>query len=153
MDRSVLDFLDGPFTYLNERLAKYYGIPGVEGSRFRRVALTGNQRSGLLTQASILTISSYPTRTSPVIRGKWILENFLAAPPPPPPPNVPRTQDRRDRRTQLPCGSSWNSIARIPLALRATRGWTPSASRSRITTPSDSGARTTASSPSMRRAR
>ncbi len=88
-DRSVLDFLDGPFTYLNERLAKYYGIPGVEGSRFRRVALTGNQRSGLLTQASILTISSYPTRTSPVIRGKWILENFLAAPPPPPPPNVP----------------------------------------------------------------
>ena len=88
-DRSVLDFLDGPFSYLNERLAKYYGIPGVEGSRFRRVALTGNQRSGVLTQGSILTVSSYPTRTSPVIRGKWILENFLAAPPPPPPPNVP----------------------------------------------------------------
>ena len=88
-DRSVLDFLDGPFTYLNERLAKYYGIKGVEGSRFRRVALTGNERSGVLTQGSILTVSSYPTRTSPVIRGKWILENFLAAPPPPPPPNVP----------------------------------------------------------------
>ncbi len=88
-DRSVLDFLDGPFSYLNERLAKYYGVPGVEGSRFRRVALTGGQRSGVLTQGSILTVSSYPTRTSPVIRGKWILENFLAAPPPPPPPNVP----------------------------------------------------------------
>ncbi|MBY0508298.1 MAG: DUF1592 domain-containing protein [Bryobacteraceae bacterium] len=88
-DRSVLDFLDGPFSYLNERLAKYYGIPGVTGSRFRKVALTGNQRSGVLTQGSILTVSSYPTRTSPVIRGKWILENFLAAPPPPPPPNVP----------------------------------------------------------------
>lgn len=88
-DRSVLDFLDGPFTFLNERLAKYYGIPGVSGSRFRRVALTGDQRSGVLTHGSILTVSSYPTRTSPVIRGKWILENFLAAPPPPPPPNVP----------------------------------------------------------------
>jgi cytochrome c551/c552 len=88
-DRSILDFLDGPFSYLNERLAKYYGIPGIQGSRFRRVALTGDQRSGVLTQGSILTISSYPTRTSPVIRGKWILENFLAAPPPPPPPNVP----------------------------------------------------------------
>jgi len=88
-DRSVVDFLDGPFSYLNERLAKYYGIKGVEGSRFRRVALTGDQRSGVLTQGSILTVSSYPTRTSPVIRGKWILENFLAAPPPPPPPNVP----------------------------------------------------------------
>ena len=88
-DRSVLDFLDGPFSYLNERLAKYYGIPGVSGSRFRRVALTGDQRSGVLTQGSILTVSSYPTRTSPVTRGKWILENFLAAPPPPPPPNVP----------------------------------------------------------------
>ncbi len=88
-NRSVLDFLDGPFSYLNERLAKYYGIKGVEGTRFRRVALAGSERSGVLTQGSILTVSSYPTRTSPVIRGKWILENFLAAPPPPPPPNVP----------------------------------------------------------------
>ena len=88
-DRSVLDFLDGPFSYLNERLAKYYGIGGVQGSRFRRVALENGQRSGVLTQGSILTISSYPTRTSPVIRGKWVLENFLAAPPPPPPPNIP----------------------------------------------------------------
>ena len=88
-DRSVLDLLDGRFTYLNERLARYYGIPGVSGPEFRRVALDGAQRSGILTQASVLTVSSYPTRTSPVIRGKWILDNILGAPPPPPPPDVP----------------------------------------------------------------
>jgi mono/diheme cytochrome c family protein len=88
-DRSILDFLDGRFTYLNERLAKHYGIPGVTGREFRRVELDGSQRSGVLTQASVLTVSSYPTRTSPVIRGKWVLENLLDTPPPPPPPDVP----------------------------------------------------------------
>jgi hypothetical protein len=88
-DKSILDFLDGKYTFLNERLALHYGIPGVEGEEFRRVALTTDQRSGVLTQASVLAVSSYPTRTSPVIRGKWILENFLNAPPPPPPDNVP----------------------------------------------------------------
>lgn len=92
-DRSVLDFIDGPYTFLNERLAQFYGIPGVHGSEFRRVPLNGVQRSGVLTQASVLTVSSYPTRTSPVIRGKWVLENFLNAPPPPPPPNVPALVD------------------------------------------------------------
>jgi hypothetical protein len=88
-DRSILDFLDGRFTYLNERLARHYGIDGVTGREFRRVELDGNQRSGVLTQASVLTVSSYPTRTSPVIRGKWVLENLLDTPPPPPPPDVP----------------------------------------------------------------
>jgi len=88
-DRSVLDFLDGRFTYLNERLARHYSIAGVEGEQFRRVELDGDQRSGVLTQASVLTVSSYPTRTSPVIRGKWLLETILNAPPPPPPPDVP----------------------------------------------------------------
>ncbi len=88
-DRSILEFIDGRWTWLNERLARHYGIPGVDGPEFRRVALTGTQRSGVLTQASILTVSSYPTRTSVVIRGKWVLENLLNAPPPPPPPNVP----------------------------------------------------------------
>jgi hypothetical protein len=88
-DRSVLDLLDARFTYLNERLARHYGIPGVTGDEFRRVALDGVQRSGILTQASVLTVSSYPTRTSPVIRGKYTLENILGAPPPPPPGNVP----------------------------------------------------------------
>ena len=92
-DRSILDFLDAKFTFLNERLADHYGIPGVEGPEFRRVALTGDQRGGVLTHASVLTVSSYPTRTSPVIRGKWILENILNAPPPPPPPGVPNLDE------------------------------------------------------------
>jgi hypothetical protein len=92
-DRSILDFLDGRFTFLNERLAKFYGIAGVTGREFRRVTLDGHQRAGVLTQASVLTVSSYPTRTSPVIRGKWILENLLNTPPPPPPPDVPAFDD------------------------------------------------------------
>jgi hypothetical protein len=92
-DRSILDFLDGRFTFLNERLAKFYGIAGVSGREFRRVTLDGHQRAGVLTQASVLTVSSYPTRTSPVIRGKWILENLLNTPPPPPPPDVPAFDD------------------------------------------------------------
>ena len=88
-DRDVLDFLDGKFTFVNERLARHYGMSGVEGREFRRIELDGNERSGILTHASVLTVSSYPTRTSPVIRGKWLLENILNSPPPPPPPNVP----------------------------------------------------------------
>ena len=87
-DRSILDFLDAPWTYLNERLAQHYQLPGIEGPAFRRVDLTGPQRAGVLTQASVLTVSSYATRTSPVLRGKWILENLLNAPPPAPPPGV-----------------------------------------------------------------
>lgn len=87
-DRSIIDLLNGKYTFLNERLAKFYGIPGVVGNQFRRVELDGTQRSGILTQASVLTVTSYPTRTSPVLRGKWILENVLNAPPPPPPPGV-----------------------------------------------------------------
>jgi hypothetical protein len=87
-DRSILDFIDGKYTFLNERLAKFYGISGVEGNQFRKVALDGKERSGVLTQASVLTVTSYPTRTSPVLRGKWILENVLNKPPPPPPPGV-----------------------------------------------------------------
>jgi hypothetical protein len=92
-DRSILEFLDGRYSFINERLAEHYGIKGVDGTEFRRVALNGAQRSGVLTQASILTVSSYPTRTSPVIRGKWVLENFLNEPPPPPPPDVPNLDE------------------------------------------------------------
>ena len=88
-DRSILDFIDGKYTFLNERLATLYHIPGVKGPEFRKVELSGDERSGVLTQASILTVSSYANRTSPVLRGKWILENILNTPPPPPPPNVP----------------------------------------------------------------
>ena len=88
-DASILDIIDGKYTFLNERLAAHYGIPGVKGTEFRKVDLTGTNRSGVLTQGSVLTVSSYATRTSVVLRGKWVLENFLNAPPPPPPPNVP----------------------------------------------------------------
>lgn len=93
-DRNVLDLLNADYTYLNERLAKHYGISQVHGTRFRRVALLPqSHRGGLLRQGSILTVTSYATRTSPVIRGKWILENILGTPPPPPPPNVPALED------------------------------------------------------------
>ena len=92
-DRSVLEFLDSRYTFLNERLAKHYGIGGVSGEAFRKVELAGGARGGVITQASILALSSYPTRTSPVIRGKWILENILNAPPPPPPANVPNLNE------------------------------------------------------------
>jgi hypothetical protein len=93
-DRSILDFIDSDFTFVNERLARHYGIPGVKGNSFRRVQLTG-ERGGLLTQASILTVTSNPTRTSPVKRGKWILDNILNTPPPPPPPDVPELEEQK----------------------------------------------------------
>ncbi len=93
-DRSVLDLLTADYTFLNERLAKHYGIPHVYGSRFRRVPMAGdNRRGGLLRQGSILTVTSYATRTSPVLRGKWVLENLLGMPPPPPPADVPTLKD------------------------------------------------------------
>ena len=87
-DRSVIDFIDGRYTFVNETLAKHYGIEDIQGETFRRVPLDGVQRSGILTQASILTLTSNPTRTSPVKRGKWILKQLLGSPPPPPPPGV-----------------------------------------------------------------
>jgi mono/diheme cytochrome c family protein len=88
-DRSVLDLLRAEYTFLNERLARHYGIPHVKGSHFRRVALEpGSVRAGILGHGSILSVTAYPDRTSPVIRGKWILENLLGTPPPPPIPNV-----------------------------------------------------------------
>ncbi len=95
-DRSVVDLLNANFTYLNERLARHYQIADVHGSNFRRVSLTDSDRFGLLGQGSILTVTSYPTRTSPVLRGKWILENLLGTPPPPPPANVPDLKDHAE---------------------------------------------------------
>jgi hypothetical protein len=94
-DRSILELLDADYTFLNERLARHYGIDGVAGPEFRRVALTDARRGGILTQGSILTVSSYATRTSPVLRGKWILENLLNAPPPPPPPGVDNIDEEK----------------------------------------------------------
>jgi hypothetical protein len=95
-DRSIVDLLNANFTYLNERLARHYQIVDVHGSNFRRVSLTDPDRFGLLGQGSILTVTSYPTRTSPVLRGKWILENLLGTPPPPPPANVPDLKDHAE---------------------------------------------------------
>ena len=102
-NRSVLELLDADYTFVNERLAKHYGISGVYGERFRRVPLSSESpRRGLLGQGSILTATSRANRTSPVIRGKWILENILGTPPPPPPPNVPDLEEERDPRKVLP---------------------------------------------------
>jgi hypothetical protein len=95
-DRSVLELLNPGRTYVNERLAKHYEIPHVYGSRFRPVSLAeGSHRGGILRHGSILSVTSYATRTSPVIRGKWILESILGTPPPPPPPNVPALEDSK----------------------------------------------------------
>ena len=88
-DRSILDFIDGTFTFVNGPLARYYGIKGVDGEQMQRVALDGDQRSGIVTQGAILSISSRATRTSPVLRGKWVLDNLLGAAPPPPPDGIP----------------------------------------------------------------
>ena len=92
-DRSVLEFLDSDWTWLNEPLARLYGNTTVKGNNFQRVKLVSGQRGGVLTQASILTLTSRPTRTSPVLRGKWVLENMLGTPIPPPPPNVAQLPD------------------------------------------------------------
>src|SRR5205809_7317105 len=88
-DRSIVDLLNADYTFVNERLARHYGIPGVYGSRFRRVTLPNlEQRGGLLAQGSLLTTTSYPDRTSPVLRGKWLLNNIFGLPVPAPPPGV-----------------------------------------------------------------
>jgi len=92
-DGSIVDFLNGRYSFLNEELARYYGVPGVKGPEFRRVDLEGTHRGGVLTHASVLTASSYATRTSVVLRGKWVLDNLLNAPVPPPPADVPQLDE------------------------------------------------------------
>jgi mono/diheme cytochrome c family protein len=100
-DRNVLDLMNADYTFVNERLAKHYGIPDVYGSRFRRVPVRDEARRGLLGQGSFLTVTSNANRTSPVKRGKWILENVLGTPPPPPPPNVPPLKENSEREQPL----------------------------------------------------
>ena len=95
-DRPIGDLLEANYTFLNERLARHYGIAGVHGSHFRRVTLPDGRRGGLLGQGAILTVTSHATRTSPVLRGKWVLDNVLGAPPPPPPPDVPALPEKGD---------------------------------------------------------
>ena len=129
-DRSVLDLLKADYTFLNERLAKHYGIPGIYGSRFRRVALgDDSRRGGLLRHGSILAVTSYATRTSPVIRGVWVLDNIFGAPPPPPLPNVPALEENsvaanlpmRERlaahRSSAVCASCHRTIDAVGFAL------------------------------------
>ena len=95
-NRSVLELLDADYTFVNERLARFYGIPDVTGPEFRLVNVSATDRGGgILSHASVLTVSSYSTRTSPVLRGKWILENLLNAPPPAPPPGVPPLEETK----------------------------------------------------------
>ena len=100
-NRSVLELIDANYSFLNEKLANHYGIEGVSGNEFQRVIFKDNKRGGVLTQGSVLTITSNPTRTSPVKRGKWILENIVGAPPPPPPPNVPELKEATDVKGSL----------------------------------------------------
>ena len=92
-DRSIADLLNTNYTFVNQRLAEHYGMKGIYGSEFRRVAVNDPNRQGLLGQASILAVTSYPNRTAPTIRGKWVLEQLLGTPPPPPPPNVPSLKE------------------------------------------------------------
>ena len=95
-DRGVPELLTADYTFVNQRLARHYGMPGVYGDHFRRMTLTDEARKGLLGKGSVLTVTSYPHRTSPVVRGKWLLENLLGAPPPPPPPDVPELPENDD---------------------------------------------------------
>ena len=100
-DRSVLELLDADYTFVNERLARHYGISKVKGDGFRRISMTGTPRGGILTQASVLAATSNPTRTSPVKRGKWILENILGAPPAPPPSGVEALKEGREHGASI----------------------------------------------------
>jgi hypothetical protein len=101
-DRSVVTLLNADYTFVDERLARHYGIPNVEGDRFRRVAVTDPNRYGILGHGSILTVTSYATRTSPVVRGKWIMDNLLGSPPPRPPANVPPLKENAVGAKPLP---------------------------------------------------
>jgi hypothetical protein len=100
-DRDVLDLMTADYTFVNERLAKHYGLANIYGDQFRRVPVTEDARKGLLGKGAILLLTSNADRTSPVVRGKWILDNLLGAPPPPPPGNVPPLKDNKDRSTPL----------------------------------------------------
>ena len=100
-DRSLLDLLRADYSFVNERLAVHYGMPNVYGNRFRKVTFAEGERAGLLSHGSVMTVTSYPNRTSPVLRGKWVLENLLGAPPPEPPPDVPTLEEESEEGEPL----------------------------------------------------
>ena len=146
-DRSVADLLDADYTFVNERLARHYGIMGVQGSRFRRVALSNReQRGGLLAQGAVLATTSYPDRTSPVLRGKWLLDNIFGLPYRHRRPVWTPTWTPRPRRCGCPSASASRSTGGTPPAPPATRSSIRWGSRSRTSTPSGAGG------PSTRRA-
>lgn len=134
----ISTFLNADFTFVNETLAKHYGIPGIDGTDFRRITVNDGKRGGILTHASVLTVSSYPTRTSPVIRGKYLLENVFGTPPPPPPPDVPTLDEDQvgnagsmraqleKHRSNAVCASCHNRMDTLGFALEnydATGKW------------------------------
>ena len=115
-DRSVLDLITADYSFVDERIARHYGIPNVTGNEFRSVTLPETRR-GILGHGSMLLLTSVADRTSPVQRGKWVMQVLLGSPPPPPPPNVPaleETQGRRRRADAVRCGSGWRRIASNP---------------------------------------
>jgi hypothetical protein len=129
-DRSVVDLMTADFTFVNERLATHYGIPNIHGSRFRRITLTDERRFGLLGKGSVLAVTSHAERTSPVVRGKWVLDNILGAPVPPPPPDIPQLKEKvegekpktmreqmAEHRTQPICASCHKVMDPIGLSM------------------------------------
>ncbi len=134
-DRSILDFIDGRFTYLNGSLARYYGITGVDGEKFQRVVLDGNERSGIVTQGSILTISSYATRTSPVLRGKWVLRQSARRGAAASARQHSAIAGKRSRHGRLDARAAGAASRRIPAVRSATIRWIRSGSPWRTTMP------------------
>jgi hypothetical protein len=153
-DRPVTDLLGTDFTFLNERLAKHYGIPGVKGDQLQRVTLPKDSpRGSVLTQGAVLMVTSTPTRTAPVIRGKWVLEQILGISPPPPPPDVPPLPEQHQASQSASCGKGWSNIARRLIARVATRRWIRSGLLWRTSMRSEHGGIRTENSPSTLRAR
>jgi hypothetical protein len=116
----VTDLLSANYTFLNERLAQHYRVPNVRGDQFRRVTLSDPNRFGLLGKASVLMVTAYPNRTSPVLRGGLHLENLLGTPPAPPPPNVEAFKENKEGEQSRRFARSWSSTGRIPPATPAT---------------------------------
>lgn len=152
-NRSVLEFLDSDYSFMNESLAKFYGIKeDVKGKQFRKVSLEGTPRGGILTQAGVLTLTSHPNRTSPVKRGQFILENILGTPPPPAPQNVPAFGEDRGAKVTGTLRQRFEAHRSNPACASCHAFLDPMASPWRTTMPSAAGAIQTTSSRSMPRA-